>query len=328
MMTWMSAGVAATSLAAGICLGACQGARLSTTPSAASPAGTSNGPTTELGRPAVFEVPDSIPVAPPSYWNTSASPLLVGGPDPAAPAADAPAGDAGGGDLAKRSADPTEPLTAFSILDWYQPGSHQLSDHETWNTVMLRAVIPFKTGGLQHVLRVSQPVYTATPSGYDGVGDNQLFDLLVFKGRGFTYGIGADLTIPWGADGLSSRKWSGGPAGVIMVPKGKWLFGALFQSYFSFAGEGDAPDVAQTIFQPIANLSIGGGRMIGLSELAFVYDWEREAWTSAPFGLSISQVTKISGQPIKFTLSADYNFVDTYVAPDWTVRFGVSFLFP
>lgn len=334
MKTWMSAQLAVVSLAAVSALCGCQSTRVSGATAFARPGAASTGPAVELGRPASFDIPASIAVEPLTAWNTAAPAWLVGGADPAAPVASAPvadaapAADAGGGDLAKRSADPTEPLMSFGINEWYSPGSHQLSSDEQWNTLMLRAVVPFKTGCVQHVLRVSQPIYTDTPSGKTGIGDDQLFDLLVFKGRGFTYGIGADLTIPWGDDGLTSKKWSGGPAGVVMVPKGKWLFGALFQSYFSFAGEANAPDVAQTIFQPITVLGIGKGRTIGLSELAFVYDWEKNDWTSAPFGLAVAQVVKIGCQATKFTLSADYNFADKYVAPDWTIRFGVTFLFP
>ena len=337
MGTWTSVRLvtgwtAAIGIAGALC--GCRSARLSEESVATRPAAATSHVTRSLGRPDAV-VPPSIAIDSDVLARPAARAWLVGGADaaptgasPQAPEAP-PAGEAaGGGDLAKRSADPTEPLMAFGINEWYSPGSHQLDDDDQWNTLMLRAVVPFKTGHLQHVLRVSQPIYTDTPSGKTGVGDDQVFDLLVFKGCGFTYGLGADLTIPWGADGLSSKKWSGGPAGVVMVPKGKWMFGALFQSYFSFAGDDDAPDVAQTIFQPIAVLGIGGGRTIGLSELAFVYDWEREAWTSAPFGLSVAQVTKIGCQPTKFTLSADYNFVDEYVAPDWTIRFGITFLFP
>lgn len=334
MKFWKSVGLIGITLAAGSALGGCRSTRISSTNADASLSPASTNVAREVGRSAVLDIPASIAVETGAAWNTAVPAWLVGGADAPAPATIAPAtgappaADAGGGDLAKRSADPTEPLMAFSINEWYSPGSHQLSDDEEWNTLMLRAVVPFKTGRLSHILRVSQPIYTDTPSTKTGIGDGQFFDLLVFKGCGFTYGLGADLTIPWGADGLSSQKWSGGPAGVVMVPKGKWLFGALFQSYFSFAGESSAPDVAQTILQPIAVVGIGKGRTIGLSELAFVYDWEKDDWTSLPFGLSVAQVMKIGCQATKFTLGADYNFADEYVAPDWTIRFGVQFLFP
>jgi hypothetical protein len=278
------------------------------------------------------EIPTTVSVAPPFGLAFAPHALLVGGPDgapsAATPSDDAAAAETGGGDLASKSADPTAPLMSFGVNEWYSPSSHQLTGDDDWNTIMLRAVIPFQTGCLQHILRISQPVYTDTPSDSRGIGDNTLFDLLVFKGCGFTYGIGADLTIPWGDDELSSKKWSGGPAAVVMVPTGKWMFGGLVQNYFSFAGDSAAKDVSQSIFQPIAVLGLGGGRTIGLSEFAFVYDWNLKDWTSLPFGLSYAQVVKIGCQPVKFSISADYNFVDKYVAPDWTIRFGVSFLFP
>ncbi len=294
-------------------------------------------PARDMGAPVANmarELPASIAVTPALGTPFGPRAWLAGGADAPAPAevtppaGEAPAGEAGGGDLAKKSADPTAPLMTLSINEWYSPGSHQLDEDEEWNTIMLRAVLPFKLGCQQHILRVSQPIYTDTPGGVTGIGDATFFDLLIFKGCGFTYGLGADLSVPWGEDGLSSEKWSGGPAGVLMVPTGKWMFGLLNQNYFSFAGDSDAPGVAQTIFQPIVVLGLGKGRTIGLSELAFVYDWNLEDWTSAPFGLSFAQVVKIGCQATKFSISADYNFIDTYVQPDWTLRFGVSFLFP
>lgn len=248
---------------------------------------------------------------------------------PPAPGATPPAGDAGGGgDLAAKSADPTQPLLTYSVNAWYSPSSHGLTSDEDWTTLAFRAVVPFRTGCVQQIARFHQPVLADAPGDVQGVGDLTVFNLAVFKGRGFTWGIGADLTIPWGSEDVTSHRWSAGPAGVIMVPAGKWLFGALMQNYFSFAGGDDGPDVAQTVLQPIVVYALGKGRTVGLSELLFVYDWEKGAWTSAPFGLSFAQIVKVGGQPVKLSLAADYNFIDDYVAPDWTLRLGVALILP
>jgi len=78
----------------------------------------------------------------------------------------------------------------------------------------------------------------------------------------------------------------------------------------------------------LAVLGLGNGRTIGLSELIFAYDWNKSDWVSAPFGLSFAQLVKVGGKPVKFSISADYNFIDTYPGPDWTVRLGVALILP
>ena len=232
-------------------------------------------------------------------------------------------------DLAMESSDPTAPLRAFSLIESYSPDSHVLRGDDSWYRNTLRAVLPFETGTLSHVLRLNQPLLHKAPEGMnEGANDLAVFDLITKTSPGFSYGIGADLSVPWGADGLSERKWSIGPAGAFKLARGRWLFAALLQNYFSVAGDGDAPDVARSIFQPLVVRDLGDGYTLGLAELNFTYDWRRERWIEVPLGLSVTKTTEIGCQAVKFTLTADYNFVSDLPAPDWTFRFAVTFLFP
>ena len=207
--------------------------------------------------------------------------------------------------------------------------SHVLNGDDSWYRNTLRAVLPFEAGSLTHVLRFNQPFLHKSPEGMPvGANDLAVFDLLTKTSRGLSYGIGANLSIPWGTQGLSENKWSIGPAGAIKYSTGGWLFAALSQNYFSVAGEKDARDVARSVFQPLIVRDLGKGYTIGFAELNFTYDWSRERWTEVPFGLSATKTTRIHGQAVKFTLTTDYNFVDDLAAPDWTFRFAISLLFP
>jgi hypothetical protein len=256
-----------------------------------------------------------------------ARPLHYGSAGEAPAAGGAAKGEAGGGDLAQKSANPAEPLMNFALIDYYSPEYHDADDLQR-NQLIFRALIPFKVGCMQHLPRFSLPLVTEGPGDVTGTGDFVVFDLVVFKAGGILWGVGASLMAPTGEVGLSTEKWSVGPAFLMVVVKGKFLWGVLNQNFFSFAGEEDAPDVAQSVVQPFASLNLGCGWALGTSEMTWTYDWELERWTNFPVGVSLSVVKPFQGQPIKYSVSADYNLADDFVVPEMTFTFGITFLFP
>lgn len=52
--------------------------------------------------------------------------------------------------LAQAAEDPTASLMSLQVSDWYTAGFHGLDDEDA-NAVVLRPVIPFKTGKLDHI---------------------------------------------------------------------------------------------------------------------------------------------------------------------------------
>ena len=46
-------------------------------------------------------------------------------------------------------------------------------------------------------------------------------------------------------------------------------------------------------------------------------------------GLKLNKMVKLRGKlPLQFSGGYEYNFVNNYVGPEWTVNFTVKFLFP
>ncbi len=69
-------------------------------------------------------------------------------------------------ELAAQATDPTAALMSFQLNDWYTPSFHGLDDSA--NQVVFRTAIPFSLGSMQHILRVTQPYATSSPSGATG----------------------------------------------------------------------------------------------------------------------------------------------------------------
>lgn len=83
----------------------------------------------------------------------------------------------GGQSLEQAANDPTASLMNIQIQNIYAGDYHNL-DNEHGNTVLLRSAIPFKTGNLNHIARLTLPIITNSPSDESGLGDLVLFDLI------------------------------------------------------------------------------------------------------------------------------------------------------
>lgn len=235
-------------------------------------------------------------------------------------------GAASDDDLAAQATDPTAQLMSFQLNDWYTADFHGLDD--TANYVVLRAAIPFDLGSTKHIFRVTQPYATSSPAG-SGLVDTTVFDLVVFDQPWGRWGVGVAATLPTGASGLSTDKWTAGPALGFVNSSTKGVNWGLFvQSFFSFAGKSSAPDVGILNLQPILGYQLGGGRSISLGNSAIIYDTERSRWTSLFTSINYGQVVTFWGHKWRPNVEVGYDFKDDVGNPKWIIRAGIALLLP
>jgi len=230
-------------------------------------------------------------------------------------------------ELAAKATDPTASLMSFQLNDWYTASFHGVDDSA--NQVVFRAAIPFAFGSTNHIFRVTQPYFTSSPSGASGFADTTIFDLVVFNQPWGRWGVGLSGTLPTGQDGLTTDKWTLGPAVGFVNSSAKEVNWGLFaQSFFSFAGKGEAADVGLVNLQPIFSYQLGGGRSLSLGNSALVYDTEKTRWASLNLGVNYGQVVTFAGHKWRPNVEADYDFRDVVGNPRWTIRAGIVLLLP
>lgn len=245
-------------------------------------------------------------------------------------ATNAPASDAearGDQSLGQAANDPTASLMSLQISDWYNIRFHGLDDEDA-NTVVVRSAIPFQTGDLNHIFRVTVPFITDNPVLDTGLSDITLFDLVVFNQSWGRWGVGPVALLPTGGSGRGTEKWALGPAVGFVARDGKLLWGAFNQNLFTYAGDDSRDDVNVSVLQPILNLGLGHGWAVGVSEMTFSYDYHAGRWSSLPLGVSLSKLVKFGKLPVQFSLQYEHDFADEPRDPEDTVRFAVKFLFP
>jgi hypothetical protein len=235
---------------------------------------------------------------------------------------------AGTQSLDQAANDPTASLMAIQLQNIYTGSYHNLQD-ATGNTVLLRPVVPFTTGKINHIARATIPYVTESPSGKTGLGDSVLFDLVVFNRSWGRFGLGPVLLLPTATDeALGAEKWAAGPALGFVAQNPGSIWGLFNQNLFSFAGNDDRDEVKLSILQPIFNVSLPRKWSVGVSEMNATYDWDKGAWVNLPLGMKVSKLHKFGAQPVQFSGSYEYNFADDEVAPEWAVNLTVKLLFP
>jgi hypothetical protein len=164
-----------------------------------------------------------------------------------------------------------------------------------------------------------QPALDAT-----GLSDLILADLVAFKKGWGIVGVGPGLLIPtMNPAPISGGKWCAGLDAVVLNTKTKgFMYGALIQQYFSFAGSSSRPGRNFMLFQPIVNKVLSGGYFVGFSPV-MTFDWKNNDY-SIPIILSF-------GKAFAKNLSA-------FVAPqymlsgpnkgDVTLQFQINAMFP
>jgi len=187
---------------------------------------------------------------------------------------------------------------------------------EQWNWIH-RAIIPL----------IDQPA----PVDAFGLGDIQYQGFLSPAKPGkLIWGVGPVLQVPSATDDqLGTEKWSAGAGAVALRMDGPWVYGALVNNIWSFAGDDDRANVNQMLIQPFINYNLGRGLAIGSAPI-ITANWEApsgQKWT-VPLGAQVSQIIPIDKVPVNFLLGAYYNIEKPDSGPDWTLRFQIALLFP
>ena len=250
-------------------------------------------------------------------------------------------------DLAQQARNPTAALTMMQIVLQHNPSFHNLPGADQTRLVLM-PVIPFKTGKLQHIARITLPGVLAGPDWGDlaeqqeqgiilppnyvptadktGIGDTSIFDLLIFPApwKGGKIAAGLSAIVPTASDpALGTEKWSLGPAFGGLKQSGKLLIGGIVLANFSVAGASDRDDVKAMVLQPFGSYGLNNGWSVELSEMNFSYDMNSSTWGSIPLGARVGKMTKFGKLPVRLYGDVEYNFANSGVAPQWTFRFAI-----
>ena len=240
-------------------------------------------------------------------------------------------------ELAKKSQNPIADLISVPFQSNFNFGVGP--KNVTQYVLNVQPVIPFKlTSEWNLITRTVLPIINQ-PSPADGVqsafglGDlNPSFFLSPAKPDALIWGVGPTFTLPTATDtSLGSGKWSLGPTAVALTIQGPWVFGALANQQWSFAGDSDRRSVSQMLVQPFLNYNLPDGWYLASSPV-ITTNWMADSgnkWT-VPLGGGFGKVWRIGkvGLPVNTQLQAFYNVEKPHDAADWTLRFQLQFLLP
>jgi len=204
---------------------------------------------------------------------------------------------------------------AFRFLMNVQPVI-PISLSQDWNLIS-RTIVP---------VVVQDDLIGTTSQG--GLGDTlQSFFFSPKSAEPFIWGAGPVFLLPTATDdSLGSERWGMGPTGVILKQTGPWTYGALANHIWSFARDDSRNEINSTYLQPFLAYTTKTATTFTLNTES-TYDWIEDQWT-VPLFAGVAQLVKLGKLPAQFQLGSQYWVEGPDSAPDWSMRFAVTFLFP
>jgi hypothetical protein len=209
-------------------------------------------------------------------------------------------------ELAQKSQNPVGNLISVPFENNTDFGVGQ--EDATVNTLKLKPVYPTRLGS---VILINRAILPITYQEERAPGEGSEFGLGDLTYQAFftpavpkkvIWGLGPAFVIPTHtADRLGTDKWSTGPAFVILAKPRPWLFGALVQNFWSFAGPDDEPSVNLFSFQYFINYNFEGGWYL-TSTPTMTANWQADSgdrWT-IPVGGGIGKLVRFGNQPVDF----------------------------
>ena len=211
-------------------------------------------------------------------------------------------------------------------------------DDDIQNVLNIQPVIPFHLSENWNLITrtivplINQPEVVQGTGDEFGLGDINFTAFFSPKDptKGIIWGAGPVFAFPTATDEkLGSEKWSLGPSAVALTIQGPWLFGALINNVWSFAGDDDRDDVNAMLVQPFVNYNLPNGWYL-VSSPIITANWEAASgntW-SVPLGGGVGKIFRIGNQPVNAQIQAFYNVEKPALVGDWTLRFQLQLLFP
>ena len=245
--------------------------------------------------------------------------------------------------LAEEFSDPLTTLPQLFLQDAYTPSNYGI-DAST-NRVIARLIVPrlpkYSLFPFVQLVRPSLSLVTVPEPGggtRTEFGDMQLFDLAVIpwpgKDSGLFMGVGPVFVFPTATDRVAGQgAWQVGPAfGAIYKGLPGWLFGCLIQNPISFAYTSpDRPRVGVLTIQPILFRHVWRGLYVKSGDASWAFNWRQNSSITLPLSFGVGWVIVREGlSPINLFVSGEWMAYrrDAPVAPQTTVRFGMTVAFP
>lgn len=207
---------------------------------------------------------------------------------------------------------------------------------ESWRLIF-RPVIPLQSFDTIKGFDIieDEPEGPLIPTGWDrktGLGDIILWTAFSPQYTPpLVYGFGPTFMMNTASrDELGTGKWSAGPMGTICHITDKWIFGAVAQHWWSFAGDSDRDSVNLTDVQYIIRYRLSPQTNIGMAP-NIQYNWSADSGDKLrfPIGGGISTVVMLGRLPVGIGAEA-YYYVETpdTFGPEYQFRFFFTPVLP
>jgi hypothetical protein len=265
----------------------------------------------------------------------AAASLFAAEPSNSPPAASAAetSGDSSA-ELAKKLSNPVSDLTIVPLQNDFDFGGGPKDDGFRY-TLKLQPVIPISLSERWNLIsRTIIPFIEQRDmigrTEQSGLGDTLQSLFLSPKAatpHNWFWGAGPVFLLPTATDDLlGAEKFGLGPTAVLLRQTHGWTYGALVNHLWSVAGDGNRDDLSATYVQPVLDYTTRRYTTFGLGAESS-YDWKQRQWT-VPVLVNLSQLVKIGKLPIELKLSGKYYAEAPQGAPEWGLRFTITFLFP
>ncbi len=236
-------------------------------------------------------------------------------------------------DLAKKLANPISNLISVPFQNNYDFNVGPLNGLRY--NLNVQPVIPISIGENWNMIsRTIVPITFQKDVTFDGDSQFGLGDIvqsLFFSPKaptknGLVWGVGPIFLIPTAtSDVLGINKWATGPNAVFLKLQGQFIYGALINHMWSFAGSG-FNDVNASFFQPFATYATPKGTSYTIAS-ENTQDWQNDFFGGF-VGVYYAKVLKIKKYMIQIGGGPKVYYGNNPFNPDWGFRINVISLFP
>jgi hypothetical protein len=237
-------------------------------------------------------------------------------------------------ELAKKLSNPVASLISVPIQNNFDFGAGPDGDGFQYK-LNVQPVIPFSLNEEWNIIsRTILPIVyqnnlfdTSSQFGLSDTVQTFFFSPKAPTKGGWIWGAGPVLLLPTATDDLlGTKKWGAGPTALMLKQQNGWTFGGLVNHIWSFAGDSNRADVNATFIQPFVSFTTKKFTTYGLNTES-TYDWSNSQWT-VPINATVSQLVKLGGKPVQFSLGARSYVEKPSGGPEWGLRFAITLLFP